>query len=73
MAERNRAYYEKYPEDVKRVKDIVRKLKSAPTDLPSGGTLSILRLRQLGLLFGFHGWLKLLPVKPVLTEQCRVA
>ena len=57
VAERNHAYYGKYPEDEKRVKDIIRKLKGVAINLPSGGKLSVLRLRQLGLLFGFHGLL----------------
>lgn len=48
-------YYQKYPEDVQRVKDIVRYLEKNNVILPLGGKLSVLRLRQLGWLFGFHG------------------
>ena len=48
-------YYEKYPEDIHRVQDLVRHIEKKPILLPSGGNLSILRLRQLGMLFGFHG------------------
>ncbi|KAL8679936.1 MAG: hypothetical protein Q9186_003850, partial [Xanthomendoza sp. 1 TL-2023] len=55
VAERNQSYYNKYPEDVRRVKDIVHYLQTEKVDLPSGGTLSIARLRQLGIDFGFHG------------------
>ena len=56
---RNIAYYEKYPEDSQSVKDIVRHIDEKTQHgeaiaLPSGGNLSVLRLRQLGLLFGFH-------------------
>jgi len=58
VAERNLAYYSKYPEDVGRVKEIVRLITKSPKILlPCGGTLSVLRLRQLGMLFGFHGCL----------------
>lgn len=55
MAERNRVYYRKYGEDIRRVKDVVRYISKEPVMLPSGGRLSVLRLRQLGMYFGFHG------------------
>lgn len=55
VAERNRAYYGKYGEDVQRVKDIIHYLETEAVELPSGGTLSIPRFRQLGIHFGFHG------------------
>ena len=55
--ERNLAYYHKYPEDVHRVKDIIRHISKEAVILPAGGKLSILRLRQLGMLFGYHGGL----------------
>ncbi|KAL9007578.1 MAG: hypothetical protein Q9173_007185 [Seirophora scorigena] len=55
VAERNRSYYAKYPEDVQRVKNIVHHLHTEHVDLPSGGTLSVARFRQLGINFGFHG------------------
>ena len=57
VAERNIAYYAKYTEDIHRVKDIIRYIHIQPVILPGGGKLSILRLRQLGMLFGFHGCL----------------
>ena len=53
--ERNQAYYRKYPEDVMRVKKIMRYIQTENVLLPSGGRLSFLRLRQLGWLLGFHG------------------
>lgn len=56
VAERNQAYYQKYPEDIRRVKDIIRKIMNDIPTLPSGGVMSVLRFRQLGLFFGFHGW-----------------
>ncbi|KAK3175218.1 hypothetical protein OEA41_002464 [Lepraria neglecta] len=55
VAERNKAYYNKYTEDIHRVKDIIRYIEKENITLPSGGRLSVLRLRQLGILFGFHG------------------
>ena len=55
MAERNRAYYRKYEEDIRRVKDLIRYISKEHVMLPSGGRLSVLRLRQLGMCFGFHG------------------
>ncbi|MCJ1253496.1 hypothetical protein MMC24_001308 [Lignoscripta atroalba] len=56
-AERNQSYYEKYPEDIQRVKDIVRFLEKEDVKLPSGGNLTTLRLRQLGMVFGAHGYI----------------
>lgn len=48
-------YYEKYFEDVQRVKDIIRYIQKENITLPSGGDFSVLRLRQLGVYFAFHG------------------
>ena len=55
VKQRNKAYYQKYTEDIHRVKDIVRYIQKEDVKLPSGGKLSVLRLRQLGMDFGFHG------------------
>ncbi|KAM0801385.1 putative proline iminopeptidase [Usnea florida] len=55
VKQRNKAYYLKYAEDIRRVKDIVRHIQKEDIKLPSGGKLSVLRLRQLGMYFGFHG------------------
>ncbi|MCJ1369662.1 hypothetical protein MMC20_000874 [Loxospora ochrophaea] len=57
VAQRNEAYYQKYPEDIQRVKDIACHLASEDIKLPSGGVLNLLRLRQLGMMFGGHGGL----------------
>ncbi len=57
LAERNKVYYEKYFEDVQRVKDIIRYIQKENITLPSGGNFSVLRLRQLGVYFAFHGLL----------------
>ena len=55
VGQRNKAYYKKYSEDIHRVKDIVRYIQKEDIRLPSGGKLSVLRLRQLGMYFGSHG------------------
>ena len=52
--ERNMAYYGKYSEDVERAGKIARHISEEPVVLPSGGKLTVLRLLQLGMLFGFH-------------------
>lgn len=37
------------------MKDIIKYIrKESGVKLPCGGTMSVLRLRQLGMLFGFH-------------------
>ena len=57
VKQRNKVYYQKYFEDIHRVKDIVRYIQKEEIKLPSGGKLSVLRLRQLGMFFGFHGYM----------------
>jgi pimeloyl-ACP methyl ester carboxylesterase len=55
---RNEAYYQKYPEDVDRVKLIINFLQNIGRNsvkLPMEGTLSARRFLQLGLAFGAHG------------------
>lgn len=62
VAERNRAYYEKFPEDVERVKRMVNFLRrhgGATVRLPSEGVLSARRFLMLGMLLGMHGELSL--------------
>ena len=58
VIQRNQAYYNKYPEDVARVKTIMNYLKrfgDGKIKLPSEGTLTRRRFRMLGLAFGGHG------------------
>lgn len=58
VIERNEAYYRKYPEDVERVHRIMNYLKrfgDGKIKLPSEGTLTRRRFRQLGIAFGAHG------------------
>ena len=49
---KNRAYYERYPEDVERVRRIVELLEDKDVRLPSGDRLTARRFRQLGNLLG---------------------
>jgi pimeloyl-ACP methyl ester carboxylesterase len=49
---KNRAYYERYPDDVLRVRDVVRHLAEHDVQLPGGGRLTVERFLQLGLSFG---------------------
>ncbi|KAL2757458.1 hypothetical protein ACRALDRAFT_1060828 [Sodiomyces alcalophilus JCM 7366] len=60
VLERNRAYYTKFPEDVKRVRHIARFIQQQEggrVALPGGGFLTVPRLLTLGLAFGSHGGL----------------
>jgi pimeloyl-ACP methyl ester carboxylesterase len=57
LIQRNKSYYAKFPEDVQRVKDILRLLKRFGDNtvrLPSEGALSARRFLQLGIAFGMH-------------------
>lgn len=58
VSRRNKAYYEKYPEDVERVKAIVKYLQrfgDGVIKLPSEDNLTVRRFQQLGINFGGHG------------------
>lgn len=64
LKKRNEAYYNKYPEDVDRVKKILALLQrfgNSTVRLPSEGSLSARRFQQLGLAFGSHGASKRIP------------
>lgn len=52
MEERNRRFYERYPQDVDLVRDLVRELHERPAPLPRGGILTARRFLMLGLLLG---------------------
>jgi pimeloyl-ACP methyl ester carboxylesterase len=52
VSDRNRGYYERYPEDVDRVRAIVDELGAREVQLPDGDRLSARRFLQLGLHFG---------------------
>lgn len=60
VSERNQAYYTKFPEDVKRVRQVARFIQQQDkgrVPLPGGGFLTVPRLLTLGLAFGSHGGL----------------
>jgi hypothetical protein len=52
VAERNRRYYERYPEDVERVRAIVTHIGERDVQLPASGRFSPRRLQTLGLRLG---------------------
>jgi pimeloyl-ACP methyl ester carboxylesterase len=52
VAEKNRLYYQRYPDDADRVRAIVRHLLDHDVRLPGGGRLTARRFQQLGLQFG---------------------
>ncbi|SLM35346.1 proline iminopeptidase [Lasallia pustulata] len=55
VIKRNQAYYQKFPEDVKRAKDILKVLEEKRIKLPTDGDMTAARFVQLGFYFGFHG------------------
>ncbi|MCJ1384767.1 hypothetical protein MMC17_007885 [Xylographa soralifera] len=55
MADRSHAYYQKFPEDVQRMKDIAGHLTKEEVKTNTGGIVSVSRLRQFGFILGFHG------------------
>jgi pimeloyl-ACP methyl ester carboxylesterase len=52
VLEKNRRYFERYPEDRARVSEIARHLRANDVRMPSGGRLTVERFQQLGLQFG---------------------
>jgi len=52
VIDKNRLYYERYPDDVGRVREIVDHLTSREVSLPSGDRVSPRRFQQLGIAFG---------------------
>ena len=50
---KNARYYERYPEDVERVRTIAERLAKGDVRLPCGDPLSVRRFQTLGLNFGF--------------------
>jgi pimeloyl-ACP methyl ester carboxylesterase len=63
VMERNKAYYEKYPEDISRVQRVVTFLQrfgnTTVRDTSDTGYMSARRFMSLGLYFGFHGMYQL--------------
>jgi pimeloyl-ACP methyl ester carboxylesterase len=60
LLDRNRLYFERYPEDRARVDDILHRLDDEDVRLPSGDRLTSRRLRQLGLWLGDSAGFELL-------------
>ena len=57
LIDKNRGYFERYPEDRGRVKEILTRLADEDVRLPSGDRLTGRRFRQLGMWLGDHaGW-----------------
>lgn len=54
VVERNGIYYEKYPQDVKRVRNVLKYLDSNKVSTPNGGNLTVNRFLQLGIKFGMR-------------------
>jgi len=52
VLDKNRLYYERYPEDMAQAQAIVRHLQDQEVYLPDGARLTPRRLQQLGLAFG---------------------
>ena len=52
LIEKHRAYFERYPGDRARLRDVVRRLDDEEIRLPSGDRLTGRRFRQLGLMLG---------------------
>ncbi|EIM83989.1 alpha/beta-hydrolase [Stereum hirsutum FP-91666 SS1] len=55
VVKRNQVYYHKYPQDVKRVRDIMSYLERNDVRLPNNGRLTPSRWQQLGIDFGMRG------------------
>ncbi|KAF9973864.1 hypothetical protein BGZ73_002856 [Actinomortierella ambigua] len=48
-------YYQKFPADKKRVRDIMRHLSTNTVKLPNGGILTPRKFQQMGMAFGLSG------------------
>jgi pimeloyl-ACP methyl ester carboxylesterase len=60
LIEQNRRYFERYPDDRPRVREIHRRLEAEDVRLPSGDRLTVRRFRQLGLWLGDSAGFELL-------------
>jgi pimeloyl-ACP methyl ester carboxylesterase len=79
MLERNRRYYERYPEDRERVRALVERLEAEDLRLPTGDRLTARRLRTLGNHLGMsdgfeqlHYILELPPDSPAFLHDAAV-
>ena len=60
LVERNHRYFERYPDDRARVREIHRRLEGEDVRLPSGDRLTVRRFRQLGMWLGDSAGFELL-------------
>jgi pimeloyl-ACP methyl ester carboxylesterase len=60
LVEANRRYFERYPDDRARVREIHRRLDGEDVRLPTGDRLTVRRFRQLGLWLGDSAGFELL-------------
>jgi hypothetical protein len=80
VLERNRRYFERYPEDRERARELQRRLAAEDVRLPSGDRLTGRRFRQLGLMLGMsdgaehlHYLLELPPDSPAFLHDVEAA
>jgi pimeloyl-ACP methyl ester carboxylesterase len=80
MLERNRRYYERYPDDRERVRALHRRLEEEDVRLPCGDRLTARRFRQLGIVLGMsdgaerlHYILELPPDSPAFLHDVQDA
>jgi pimeloyl-ACP methyl ester carboxylesterase len=80
VLERNRRYYDRYPEDRARVREVHRLIEDEGLTLPSGDRLTSRRFQQLGLLLGMsdgaeklHYLLELAPDSPAFLHDVEAA
>ena len=60
LREHNRRYFERYPDDRARVREIHRRIEDEDVRLPSGDRLSVRRFRQMGMWLGDSAGFELL-------------
>jgi pimeloyl-ACP methyl ester carboxylesterase len=60
LIEKNRRYFERYPDDRDRARKIIGRLESEPLILPSGDPLTPRRFRQMGMWLGDSAGFELL-------------
>jgi len=55
VIDKNILYYQRYPDDVEKIQEIVVYLQNNEVELPGGGILTPRRFQQMGFRFGGHG------------------
>jgi pimeloyl-ACP methyl ester carboxylesterase len=60
LVDKNKRFFERYPDDLARVREIHRRLEGEAVMLPSGDPLTVRRFRQLGLWLGDSAGFELL-------------